>query len=67
MVQTGIRKDRKKFPVARPEVLPKKIVIPAAQHNPPHNLKMLTEKHNDELLAIIILIVQAGLLAYHFW
>ena len=36
--------------------VPKKIVIPAAQHDPLHNLKMLTEKHKDEKLAIIILI-----------
>ena len=47
-------------------------VIPAAQHDPvgttiPHNLKMLTEKNNDEKLAITILIVGAGLIAYHFW
>ena len=41
--------------------MPKKIVIPAVQHDPPHNLKMLTEKHNDEKLAILILIVEAGL------
>ena len=47
-------------------------VIPAAQHDPvgttiPHNLKMLTEKQNDEKLAIIHLIVGTGLTAYHFW
>ena len=47
-------------------------VIPAAQHDPvgttiPHNLKMLTEKHNDEKLAITLLIVGIGLIAYHFW
>ena len=47
-------------------------VIPAAQHDPvgttiPHNLKMLTEKHNDEKLAITLLIVGTGLIAYHFW
>ena len=46
---------------------PKKVVIPAVQHDPPHDLKMLTEKRNDEKLAITILIVGAGLLAYHFW
>ena len=46
---------------------PKKIVIPAVQHDPPHNLKMITKKHNDEKLALEILIVGAGLLAYHFW
>ena len=31
------------------------------------NLRMLTEKHNDEKLAITFLIVWAGLIAYHFW
>ena len=46
---------------------PKKIVIPAVQHDPPHNLKMITKKHNDEKLALKVLIVGAGLLAYHFW
>ena len=47
-------------------------VIPTARHDPvgttiPHNLKMLTKKHNDEKLAIAILIVGAVLIAYHFW
>ena len=47
-------------------------VIPAVRHDPvgttiPHNLKMLTEKHNDEKLAITNLTVGAGLVAYHFW
>ena len=36
----------------------------AAQHDNP---KMLTEKHNDEKLAITFLIVRTGLIAYHFW
>ena len=39
----------------------------AARHDPRHNLKMLTEKHNDEKLAITLLIVGTGLIAYHFW
>ena len=30
----------------------KKIVIPVVQHDPPHNLKMLTEKHNDEKVVV---------------
>ena len=55
-----IIKDRKKLAVVKPDV-------PAGQHEPPHNLKMLTEKHNDQKLAITILIVAAGLIAYHFW
>ena len=32
-----------------------------------HDLKMLTEKHNNEKLAIKFLIVGTGLTAYHFW
>ena len=59
-----INRDYKKL--TSPDV-PRKIVIPAVQHDPPHNLKMLTEKHNDEKLAITILIVGTGLIAYHFW
>ena len=51
-------------------------VIPAARHaarhdpvgiTVPHNLKMLTEKHNDGKLAITLLLVGTGLIAYHFW
>ena len=54
-----ISKDHKKL---LPDV-PKKIVIPAVRHD----LKMLTEKRNDKKLAITLLIVGAGLIAYHFW
>ena len=61
-----INRGHKKLPVANPDV-PKNIVISAVQHNPPHNLKILTEKHNDEKIAIMILIVGAGLISYHFW
>ena len=32
-----------------------------------HDLKMLTEKYNDEKLAITPLIVGGRLIAYHFW
>ena len=59
-----INRDHKKL--TPPDVL-KKMVIPVAQHNLPHNLKMLNEKHNDEKIAITFLIVGAGLIAYHFW
>ena len=38
----------------------------AVQHEQIGNPKMLAEKHNDEKLAITILIVGAGLIAYHF-
>ena len=55
------------MPVVKPDVLPKKIAIPVVQHDSPHNIKMLTEKHNDEKLAVTILIAGAGLLVYHFW
>ena len=50
-----INKDHKK--------LPPEIVIPTVRHD----IKMLTEKHYDEKLAITFLIVGAGLIAYHFW
>ena len=47
-------------------------VIPVVQHDPvettiSHSLTMLTEKYNYEKLVIILLIVGAGLIAYHFW
>ena len=62
-----INRDHKKL--ASPDV--PNTVIPAAQHDSvgttiPHNLKMLTEKRNDEKLAIIHVIVGTGLTAYHF-
>ena len=59
-----INRDHKKL--TPPDVL-KKMVIPVAQHNLPHNLKMLNEKHNDEKIAITFLVMGAGLIAYHFW
>ena len=31
------------------------------------NLRMLAKKHDDEKLAITLLIVGTGLIAYHFW
>ena len=57
-----INKDHKKLPVIPPDG--SKIMIPVAQDD---NSRMLTEKHNDEKLAITLLIVEAGLIAYHFW
>ena len=54
-----INKDHKKLPPPEP-----KIVIPAARHDNP---KMLTEKHKYEKLVTALLIVGAGLIAYHFW
>ena len=65
-----INRDHKKLPVA-PPVVPK-TVASAVRHDPvgvkrSHNLKTLTEKHNDEKLTITLLIVGARLIAYHFW
>ena len=59
-----INRDHKKL---TPPDVSKQIVIPENQNDRPHNLKMLTEKHYDEQLAIKLLIVGAGLIAYHFW
>ena len=64
-----INKDCKKMSVTRPDDRPNKIVIPAIQHDlvgakRSHNLEILTEKHNDEKLAITLL---TDLIAYHFW
>ena len=59
-----INKAHKKLPVIPPDGL--KTEIPTARHDL-DNLKMLTEKHNDEKLAIAFLIVGAGLIVYHFW
>ena len=60
-----INRDHKKFPVVKPNV---------ARHDPvggrrPNNLnlRMLTEKHNDEKLVITAMIVGVGHIAYHFW
>ena len=66
---TVINKDHKKL---TPLDVSKKIVIPTAPHDTvgttiPHNLKILTKKHNDEKLAITLLIVGTDLIAYHFW
>ena len=63
-MKIGSNRDHKKL---TPPDVPKKIVIPAVQHNPSHSLQMLTEKHNDEKLAITLLIVGTDLIAYHFW
>ena len=61
-MKTGSNRDIKDVP---------KTVIPAARHDPVettklHNLKMFTEKHNDEKLAITLLLVGKSLIAYHF-
>ena len=53
-------KDHKKWP---PPDVPK-IVTSAVRHD---SLKMLTKNHNDEELVITLLILVAGLIAYHLW
>ena len=61
-----INKDHKKLPVTPPDDDAPKIVnqpIPMIRHDNP---KMLADKHNDEKLVIALLIVGAGLIAYHF-
>ena len=54
-----INKDHKKLP----QDVPKKTVIPAVRHD----LKRLTEKHNGKRLAITLLTVGGGLIAYRYW
>ena len=58
-----INRDHRKL---APPDEPKKIVIPAYQHDPPHNLRTLFKNHNDKKLAITILIVGTGLILYNF-
>ena len=59
-----INKDHKKLLVTPPDDDMSKIVIPGTRYN---NLKVLTEKHNEEKLVIALLVVGAGLIAYNFW
>ena len=59
----NINKGHKKLDVTPPDDDMPKLVIPAVRHG---NLKMLTEKHNDEKLVITLLIVWAGF-TYHLW
>ena len=64
-----INRNFRKLPVVKPDV--PKTVISVALHDPlrvtmSQNLKIFTEKHNDEKLAMKILIVGAGLIGYHF-
>ena len=72
-----INQENKKLPVATPgpdraEDAAPKMDKPiknclTAQHEQTDNQKMFAEKHNGGKLAIKILIVRAGLIAYHFW
>ena len=55
-----ISRDHKKFPVVKPNVAWND---PVGRRRPYNlNLRMLTEKHNDEKLAITVMIVGVGLL-----
>ena len=56
-----INKDHKKLPVTPPDV--SRIVIPTVRHD----LKILTEKYNNEKLSVTLFIVGGGLIAYYFW
>ena len=58
-----INRDHKKCRVAKPDVAR----LDPVEGKMPYNLTMLNEKHNDEKLAITILTVGVGLIAYHFW
>ena len=54
--------NRKKLTVTPPDA--PKIVIPTARDD---SLEVLAKKDKDEKLAITLLIVGAGMIAYHFW
>ena len=67
-MKTGSNKDIKRgyerLPAVKPDVARRD---PVDGRRPCSlNLRMLTEKHNDGKLAITILIVRVGLMAYHF-
>ena len=65
---SDINRDCKKL---TPQDVPKRMIFADRYKLPeiriPHNLKMLAERHNDEKLAITLLIFGAGLIAYHSW
>ena len=58
-----INRDHKRCRAAKPDVAR----LDPVEGKMPYNLRMLNEKHNDEKLAITILTVGVGLIAYHFW
>ena len=65
-----INRDHKKLtpPDVPNTVIPETQHDPASGRRPYHlNLRMLTENHNDENLAITSMVVGDGLIAYHFW
>ena len=59
-----INRDHQKFPVVKPNVVRHAPVGGRRPYN--LNLGMLTEKHNDEKLAITAIIMGVALIAYHF-
>ena len=72
-----INKDHKKLPPQGPDkvvvhCLPKEMkhtdkAVKDCLATQDENLKMFAEKHNDDKLVITLLIVGAGLIAFHFW
>ena len=65
-------KDHKKLPLiprelGRAEDTTPKMYKSIKDHEQTDNQGMLAEKYNDEKLAITILVLGAGLIAYHFW
>ena len=69
-MKTGSNRDTKKDCKKLPDML--KALASADRHDLvgttiPHSLKTLTEKHDDEKLAITLLIVGSGLIAYNFF
>ena len=58
-----INRDRKNWPYR----MCLKNSNPCSSTRPPTQSKNAYERHNDEKLAITLLIVGTGLIAYHFW
>ena len=61
-----VNKDKLPEPVKAKDNTPMKKKTVKEDHLMDKSI-MLTEQHNDEKLAITLLIVGAGLIAYHFW
>ena len=59
-----IKRDYKRFPAVKPDVARRDPVEGRRPYS--LDLSVLTEKHNDGKLAITILTVGVGLMAYHF-
>ena len=61
-----VNKDKLPEPVKAKDDTPMKKKTVKEDHLMDKSI-MLTEQHNDKKLAITLLIVGAGLIAYHFW